>query len=275
MMEQSTGFISTKYDHKLGQMLRIDSQFAGGLNSDSEVSEHHVPIWNRDNETKLESKKTISNGLAQENYKSYNSKTEYASRLSQGRITITNEPHYSGVVVAEDMEIPVNGTQKKLKSVTKQVFRIIKERCKNRITYTQFKRYVTYFKNNILKSNLIKMQKKNGQKEYNLHDFREAIFGHQREFYGEALWIFEQVFSKIKQGTEAYDDGDYHTNVVNLDDVISFLSILFPEIHHIAQSPLGQQISKDGSFLKFDSSRATSEEHAVGTNNRFRKTVAF
>eukprot|EP00495_Collosphaeridae_sp_1-RS-2012_P006595 TRINITY_DN6201_c0_g1_i1.p2 TRINITY_DN6201_c0_g1~~TRINITY_DN6201_c0_g1_i1.p2 ORF type:complete len:60 (-),score=6.33 TRINITY_DN6201_c0_g1_i1:110-289(-) len=57
---------------------------------------------------------TISNDIAQENFTSFHSKTEYASRLSEERITITNKQH-SGLVVAEDKEASINDTQKKLK----------------------------------------------------------------------------------------------------------------------------------------------------------------
>jgi len=113
------------------------------------------------------------------------------------------------------------------------------ERSKNRVTLTQFKRYVAYFKEQLLNSKLDDKWSEDGQKGYTLQVFRKEIFGLQPEFYEEALWIFEQVF-QLQQGTEAYEDGDYYTNHINLDDTMEFLTRFFPSLSTgLMSSPSG------------------------------------
>lgn len=127
----------------------------------------------------------------------------------------------------------------KVASASKKLFDIIIERSKNRISLQQFKRYVRYFKKELFNSNLVNLHSEDAQKEYNLKEFRRAVFGDQPWFYAEALWIFEQVF-QLQQGTDAYEDGDYYTNKINLNDTVLFLSWAFPELlTGIANIPIG------------------------------------
>jgi len=113
------------------------------------------------------------------------------------------------------------------------------ERSKNRITLTQFKRYVAYFKRQLLKSKLVDKVSENGQKGYTLEVFRKKIFGLQPGFYGEALWIFEQVL-QLQQGTDLYEDYDYYTNQIKLDNTVGFLARLFPSLNTgLISSPSG------------------------------------
>jgi len=137
----------------------------------------------------------------------------------------------------------------KVDNAASLLFSIVLERCKNRITLNQFLIYVRYFKKQILQSSLLTVQKlcrgSRGTKDFNLTEFRKEIFGSQPEFYGETLWIFEQVFN-LQKGTFAFNDGDYFTNRINLSDTLRFLSHAFPEFKRFVST----QVTIDGGVSK-------------------------